>query len=118
MTRRPTCWPGCGRASTRAAPGRSVVAQRLDQLGLGHRGAALDADLPGPLDQVFLAPVGVGGALAALLSYLLTRASRGRVGDPGRLLLAVAFAPQRAVRLLVLDLGSGHGRPPAGQACF
>jgi hypothetical protein len=45
-------------------PGRvSVVAERRDQLGLRHRGPALDADLASALDQVILGPVVVGRAL-------------------------------------------------------
>jgi hypothetical protein len=50
----------------------SVVSQCLDQLRLGHLGAALDADLPSPLDQVLLAPVVVGTALAAFAADLAT----------------------------------------------
>src|SRR5712691_5615822 len=46
----------------------SVMAEGVDQLALAHRGAALDADLPGPLEQVLLGPVRVGRAPAALLA--------------------------------------------------
>src|SRR6266581_315010 len=88
---------------------RLVVAEGVDQLGLGHGGAALDAELAGALDQVLLGPVGVGRALSALPAYLLARAPRGRVGDPGRLLLAVPLAAQRLVGVLVFDLCSRHG---------
>src|ERR1700683_1855381 len=94
----PTCWrvprivsPRCSttrwarsaprltsRATSRVTragigPRRSVVTEGVDQLSLGHRGAALDADLPGPLDQVLLGPVVVGTALAALAAYLAER---------------------------------------------
>jgi hypothetical protein len=42
-----------------------MIPEGLDQLGLGHRRAALDADFPGPPEQVRLGPVVVGTALAA-----------------------------------------------------
>src|ERR1700735_2641852 len=91
-----------------SAAAGSVVAEGADQLGLRHRGAALDAEFAGALDQVVLGPVVVGRALAALGPDLLARAGCGRVRDPGGFFLAVPLAPQRAVRLLVLDLGPGH----------
>src|SRR6266568_1651523 len=95
-----------------------VLAEGVDELGLGHGGAALDAELAGALDQVLLGPVGVGRALPALAAHLLARAPRDRVGDPGRLLLAVPLAAQCLVGLLVLDLGPGHGGPPFRQPPF
>ena len=73
---------------------------------------ALDVELLGPIIEMGLGPVVVGRALAAPGPDFLARAGRRGVGDPGRLLLAVPLAPQRAVRLLVLDLSSGHTWPP------
>src|SRR5215472_10645759 len=90
-----------------ASPG-SVVSQRLDQFRLGHRRAALDADLPGPLNQVLLAPVLIRTALAALAADRAARAARSRVRDPRRLFLALAPVAELLIRLLVLDLRSGH----------
>lgn len=60
---------GCSGPTRRGRPKGlwSVVAQRLDELGLGHRGPAPYPDLAGPLDEIVLAPVIVGGALTALL---------------------------------------------------
>src|SRR5690242_804987 len=101
--------PDQAAADQASAHRRLVVAQRLDQLGLGHRRAALDADLAGALDQVLLGPVGVRRALPAALADLLARAAGRGVGDPGRLLLAVALPAQRLVLLFVLDLCSRHG---------
>ena len=51
-------WPLPARRPPGGAP--SMVAQRVDQLRLAHRGPALDSDLPlGPLEQVLLAPAGI-----------------------------------------------------------
>ena len=55
-----------------------MIAEGLDKFRLAHRGATLDANLPGPLDQVLLAPVGIGRAPAAL-------AARQQAGGGGRL---------------------------------
>jgi Luciferase-like monooxygenase len=53
-------------------PPGSVVSQCLHQLRFGHLRAALDADFLGPLNQVLLAPVVIGAALAALAADLAT----------------------------------------------
>ena len=90
---------------------RSVVAQRLDELVLGHGGAALDVELAGPLRELVLGPVLVGAGLAAALGDLVPAVPGGRVGDPRGLLLARALAAQRLVDLGVLDVGGAgaHG---------
>src|SRR5689334_38964 len=80
-----------------------MVAQRVDQLVLGHVGAAVDPDLGGPLLEVVLAPVLVAPGLAALLAGLVAVA----VGDPRGLLLARALVAQGLVLILVLDAGAG-----------
>src|SRR5215212_3921503 len=76
----------------------SMVAQRLDQIALAHLRAALDADLGRALGQVLLRPVLVGAGLPALLGG---RAA-ARVGDPSRLLLALALLAQGLVLFRVL----------------
>src|SRR3954452_107977 len=95
------CSPGgtASRRNLRSISTWLVVAQRLDEIALAHLGAPLDADLGGALLQVLLGPVVVGAGLAALL--------RGRlavgVGDPRRLLLALALPAQSLVLLGVFD---------------
>src|SRR4051812_40327900 len=86
----------------------SVVAQRAGELALAHLRAALDADLPGLLDQLVLRPVVVGAGLAALAADGGPRGVVGRVGDARGLLLARALSSQRLVLLLVLDGVVGH----------
>src|SRR5690606_3335242 len=86
----------------------SVVAQSVHQLGLVHRGPALHADLAGALQELVLRPVLVRGALAAPAADRLLALGRGGVRDPRGLLLALALVSELLVRLLVLDLRSGH----------
>src|SRR5580692_2728585 len=94
--------PGC--------PGhwRLVIPECFDQRCLSHRGAALNADLPGPLEEVRLGPVVVGAALAALAPHPAARGGGRGIRDPGRLFLAFSVAAEFGVGLLVLDLCSGH----------
>src|SRR5258706_267251 len=89
-----------------------MIPEGLDQLCPGHRRAALDADLPGPPDQVRLGPVVVGTALAALSAHPAARGGGRLVRDPGRFFLARALAAELGVHLFVFDLRSGHGLPP------
>src|SRR5258708_35420112 len=65
--RAPDSGSPCRRDLTTAGRRRSVVSQRANELGLVHRGPALDADLSRAFDQVRLGPVVVSRALAALL---------------------------------------------------
>src|SRR3981081_4654906 len=109
----PTTAPPARPKRTAAWPTASVVSQRAHELGLAHRGPAADPDLPRTLDQVRLGPVVVGRALAALLADLAAGAAGRRIGDPRRLLLALALVTQLLICLLVLDLTPGHGGPPS-----
>src|ERR1700749_4353768 len=112
---------GCASPASPSGSGEgSVVSQGLDQLRLGHGRATLDANLPGLLDQVLLAPVVVGAALAALAAHLAARTARGRVRDPRRLVLALAALAELLIRFLVLDLRPRHGGLllSARLACF
>src|SRR6266567_4927170 len=94
--------PGC------AGHQRLVIPEGFDQLCLGHRGAALDADFPGPLEEIRLGPVVVGAALAGLAPHPAARGGGRGIRDPGRLFLAFSVAAEFPVGLLVLDLCSGH----------
>src|SRR5271165_2110823 len=86
-----------------------MIPEGLDQLCLGHRRAALDADLPGPPEQVRLGPVVVGTALAALATHPAARGGGRLVRDPGRFFLARALTAELGVHLFVLDPRSRHG---------
>src|SRR6266567_3048096 len=74
--------PGC------AGHQRLVIPEGFDQLCLGHRGAALDADFPGPLEEIRLGPVVVEPLLPALRPTRL------------REVVAAAFAIRAAFSLL------------------
>src|SRR5690606_38632450 len=109
--------PPTGSEGSRSPAGRrSVVAERVDQLALRHRRAALDADLLRLVVEVVLRPLLVGPGPAALAAGRRAGRRGRRVRDPRRLLLAGALAAQRLVLLLVLDAGVRHPRPP-GSSC-
>src|SRR6266705_4112698 len=86
-----------------------MIPEGLDQLCPGHRRAALDADLPGPPEQVRLGPVVIGTALAAFAAHPAARDGGRLVRDPGRFFLARALAAELGVHRFVFDLRSGHG---------
>src|SRR5690606_4376933 len=112
---RGSCGPRCG------VPTSSVRAQGAHELGLAHRGPAVDTDLGGPLAQLVDGPVVVVARLPALAPD--ARAGRPRRGarDAGRRLLRVALVAQLLVQLGVLHararLALRHvGLPPVGPA--
>lgn len=87
--------------------GRSVVAQRLDQLVLGHVGASVDVQVGGPLTEMLDGPVVVRSGRTAPLTDLVPRAVGRGVGDTGRLLLRIALVAELLVKLWSFTLGPG-----------
>src|SRR6187551_409422 len=87
---------------------RSVVAQCVDQLILGHAGPAVDVKFRRPLAQVLHGPLLVTGGAATPGADLRPSLLRTRVGDPRGLLLRGALVAELLVHLLVLDARVGH----------
>src|SRR5258708_8103982 len=114
--RAPDSGSPCREDRTLVGRRRSVVSQRANELGLAHRGPTVDADLSRAFDPVRLGPVVVSRALAALLGDLAAGAPGRRVGDPRRLLLALALLAELLVGLLLLNLGPGHRGHPSFSA--
>jgi hypothetical protein len=84
----------------------SVVAEGVDELVLAHLGAALDAHLAGPVEQLVLGAVLVVLGVAAAAADGASAFVALGVGDAGRLLLAHALVAQGLVLVRVLDRGS------------
>lgn len=90
-----------------------MIAERLDQFILLHRGPTVDSDLGRPAAQVLNGPLLIRTRFAAAPTDGGARTSGGLVRDPGGLPFARAIVAECFVKLVILDawarLRLGHG---------